>query len=210
MELKLALDGNLQRWFDEAARSIDRGQRGALRRVTGNIGRGVQRRVKSGGFKTNFAKLVKYSVKNERNEPYGEIRSVATYSKGQRTGPVDLVQLFAQGETIRAKNGSWLAIPTAQAPLKRGKGRRQASPSEAKQYGFKLAFIPAGPGKAVIINVPRKQVWWVLVKKIDLRKRYELNDVVDRWVNRFDEVLAQEIIKAFEKNRRLAEFEGRR
>lgn len=200
-ELTLATRGQLGLYFKKINAAVDKGVRSGLRRTTFGMRNGIRTRIRrSGGFKTNFARLVVASVKGRGLDAVGTVRSVATYDKGNRAQPVDLVTLFSQGATIRAANGEWLAIPTGQGPITRARGKaRLATPKEAAGYGFKLAFISSGNGRGVIINTARNQVWWVMVKKVTLRKRYDLDPYVQRWVPRFPAILAEEVNKAYDE-----------
>lgn len=210
-ELNLALTGDLAAYFKQVNAAVDRGIRGGLRRTTFGMRNGIRTRIRrSGGFNTRFDQLVVASVKGRGLDAVGTVRSVARYDKGARTGPVDLVSLFSQGATIRAANGEWLAVPTGRGPITRARGKaRLATPREAESYGFKLTFIRENQNRAVIINAPRREVWWVLVKRITLRKRYDLDPYVDKWSARFPQILADEVNKAHDRSPNLQQLSAR-
>lgn len=211
-ELSLAVSGELSLYFKKINAAVDQGVRAGLRRTTFGMRNGIRTRIRrSGGFKTNFARLVVASVKGRGLDAVGTVRSVATYDKGNRAQPVDLVTLFSQGATLRAAKGKWLAIPTGHGPLKPGgRGRsRYATPSEALSLGNQLTFIPAGNGRAVLVNKARNVVTHVLIRQATLRKRYDLDPYVQRWVPRFPQILAEEVDKAYETTPGLKQLDAR-
>ena len=69
--------------------------------------------------------------------------------------------------------------------------------------GIKLAFLPAGPDRAVAVRRDggRSVVTHVLVRQVILRKRFDVESAVNRYVAQFPEILAREINGAAESSR---------
>jgi hypothetical protein len=126
------------------------------------------------------------------------------YSKARR-----IMSAFAEGVTIRAKRGKYLAIPTPQAP--RLTGRRRTTPSnwDTGRYG-PLRYVPGSgsrppllvadeqrvsrrTGRAVGIARRTKTgklgrgaatvVMFVLVPQVRLRKRLNIDEAEQRLLN---------------------------
>ena len=143
----------------------------------------------------------------------GVVYSKAIYSTGRMRpgGPVDLVQLFAQGATIHAASGTWLAIPTEYAPVAGGRGvKRRTSPAEMQAMGIKLVFLPSGRDRAVAVRRDggRSVVTHVLVRQVILRKRFDVESAVNSYVAQFPEILAREINAAAESSAVLQRYGG--
>jgi hypothetical protein len=94
----------------------------------------------------------------------------------------EILEAHAQGAVINAQTGRWLAIPTKAAP-RTGRGRR-LSPREAEEAGIRLRFRPVQGGKAggLLIAVNRRPpvVLYVLVRQVTLRKRLDIDGVINR------------------------------
>lgn len=91
------------------------------------------------------------------------------------TAPL-ILSAFADGATILARRGRWLAIPTAAVPL--GKRRRFLTPAEVEaRFGRPLRFIPA-PGGRTAVLVDDRTVLFVLAPQVTLAKRFDLAGAV--------------------------------
>lgn len=91
------------------------------------------------------------------------------------TAPL-ILSAFAEGATILARRGRWLAIPTAAVP--RGNRRRFLTPAEVEaRRGRPLRFIPA-PGGRTAVLVDERAVLFVLVPQVTLARRFDLAGAV--------------------------------
>lgn len=87
-----------------------------------------------------------------------------------------ILTAFAEGATILARRGRWLAIPTAAVP--RGNRRRFLTPAEVEaRRGRPLRFIPV-PGGRTAVLVDDRTVLFVLVPQVTLAKRFDLASAV--------------------------------
>lgn len=87
-----------------------------------------------------------------------------------------ILSAFAEGATILAGRGRWLAIPSAAVP--RGKRRRFLTPAEVEaRRGRPLRFIPA-PGGRTAVLVDERAVLFVLVALVTLARRFDLAGAV--------------------------------
>ncbi len=210
MRLELAIRGELGAWTAALAKSVEAGARRALRRVTYGMRSNLRGRIRRAGFRRpGLARAIAAKVDAAQLE--GRVYSVARYrAGGQRSQPVDLVQLYAQGATITAANGRFLAVPTGEGPQRSGRGgSRPATPKEIADLGWKIAVISSRGGTAVsrggtavvLATAPggTKVVTHVLVRQVGLRKRYDLAAGVTLWQGRLPAILAESIDAEAEK-----------
>lgn len=203
MRLELAIRGELGAWTAALAKSVEAGARRALRRVTYGMRSNLRGRIRRAGFRRpGLARAIAAKVDAAHLE--GRVYSVARYrAGGQRSQPVDLVQLYAQGATITAANGRFLAVPTGDGPQRSGRGgSRPATPKELADMGWKTAVIPARGGNMVVLATApggTKVVTHVLVRQVGLRKRYDLAAGVTLWQGRMPAILAESIDAEAEK-----------
>lgn len=130
--------------------------------------------------------------RGNRLDPKGRVYSRSRYRRP--SGLVDLLLVFDEGAVITGRGGKWLAIPTEDAPLRRGRGgARRATPREA---GLNLFFLPAGRNRGVLVDRRSEKVMYVLVKQVRIAKRIDLDRVFQvrsaRLVEQFFRTLARE------------------
>lgn len=197
-QLDLAIRGELSTWTAAVAKSVEAGARRALRRATFGLRTNLRGRIRRAGFRSpGLAAALAAKVDAQQLE--GRVYSVARYrAGGQRTQPLDLIQLYSEGATIQAASGSFLAIPTGLGPQRQaGRGRmRRATPQEIGEMGWKIAILPARGGKMVVLaTLPSgaKVVTHVLVRQVSLRKRYDLDGGIALWQGRLPAILAESI-----------------
>ena len=209
MMIGVAIRGDLRKWAVAVNAAVEKGTRAGLRRTVSGLRNGVRRSIRAAGFKKpGLVRLVSGKVTGKGEDIEGRVRSVARYKAGAtRAAPVDLVALFGEGATVTAPGGRWLAIPTGNGPPKpsgRG-GNRFATPREMAALGWKIGIAKSGAGKAV--GGRERVVTHVLVRQVTLRKRYDLDAVVGRWVPRLPELMAIEINKAADASAELRRIE---
>jgi len=209
------IEGNLGAFLRAQAAAVDKGGAKAMRRVTGGIRAQVRRNITRAGFTGGgraLAATVRSRVVGEGVDVEGVVYSKAIYkqSAGRPAGPVDLVQLFAEGAAIRSARGGWLAIPTDNAPLKSARGRgKRLTPAELIASGAKVRFVPAGNRLLIVVRQGgRDVVTHVLVREVRLRKRFDVQTAVDRWAGRLPDILATEINKAADTSKVLTRYGG--
>ena len=216
MTVQAFVEGNLGAFLRAQAAAVDKGGGRAMRRITGGLRGQIRRNVARAGFVGGgraLAATVRSRVTGDGVDVEGIVYSKATYKQSGRRpgGTVDLVQLFAQGATIRSARGGWLAIPTDDAPLKSGRGRGvRMTPAEMIASGVKARFIPAGGNRMLVVvhQGGRDVVTHVLVRQVTLRKRIDIQSAVDRWVDRLPEIMATEINKAADASAVLTRYGG--
>lgn len=216
MSVQAFIEGNLGAFLRAQAVVVEKGSARGLRRVTGGIRGQIRRNITRAGFTgggRQLASTVRSRVRGEGTDVEGVVYSKATYAAGKQRpgGPVDLVQLFAQGTTIRSARGGWLAIPTQDAPLKAARGRGQRmTPGDLKAAGERVRFIPARGSRliAVVRRGGRDVVTHVLVRQLTLRRRFDLESAIDRWTARLPEILATEINRAANASAVLSRYGG--
>ena len=219
MLVRAFVDGELGHFLNAQAKAVDVGGRKAMRLTAGAIRKkiaGNVRRAFPGGGGTTLAKLVRSRISGKGADIEGTVFSRAAYGRSSLRpgGPVDLVQLYAQGATIKSARGGYLAIPTENAPLRSARGPRgqRMTPRQMIEAGQKLAFLPAGGGRLVAVlksrDGGRPVVTHVLVRQVSLRQRYDIQSVVDRYAAQFPEIVAREINAAADASAVLRRYGG--
>jgi hypothetical protein len=214
MLIQAFVEGELGHFLNAQAKAVEVGSRKAMRITAGAIRRKIAGNVRRAFPNTTLAKLVRSRITGRGADIEATVFSRAAYksSSFRPGGPVDLVQLFAQGATIKSARGGYLAIPTENAPLKSARGPRgqQMTPREMIAAGQKLAFLPAGAGRlvAVLKRGGTSVVTHVLVRQVSLRKRYDIQSVVDRYAAQFPEIIAREINAAADASAVLRRYGG--
>lgn len=178
----LAIKGDLKEYardFEKAlARADTKAVRAAAGAFRGHVNRQIARnfkgslRLKKSLFKRNDPKTG-YSL-----NPSSTIEPKAVYRQGTsgRAADVDLIDLYTTSEVVTAHGHNWLAVPTAEAPLRAGRGGvRHATPKES---GLKMTFLrTADPNKAVLVVRHHRQrrgiVVYVLLKMTTRAKRID-------------------------------------
>ena len=201
--LELALSGNLQEYTSSLAKAVESGCNRAIRRVTFGLRSNLRSRIRRAGFRSPGLGGA-LAAKVDRSQLEGRVYSVARYGGGDsRTGPLDLIQLFAEGARITAANGHYLAVPTGMGPKRSGRGgTRYATPKEITAMGWKTVALPSRNGRMVLrATLPSgtKIITHVLIPENTLRKRYDLDSGISLWEGRIHTVLAEEIEKEVDK-----------
>jgi hypothetical protein len=214
MLIQAFIEGELGHFLNAQAKAVDIGGRKAMRLTAGAIRKRIAGNVRRAFPNSTLARLVRSRITGKGADLEATVFSRAAYKRSsfRPSGPVDLVQLFAQGATIRSARGGYLAIPTENAPLKSARGPRgqRMNPSEMIAAGQKLAFLPAGAGRlvAVLKRGGTTVVTHVLLRQVSLRQRYDIQSVVDRYAARFPEIVAREINTAAEASDVLRRYGG--
>ena len=216
MMIQAFVEGELGHFLNAQSKAVGVGGGKAMRIVTGAIRKKIAGNIRRAGFRRRrrrpgaggaLARRRQGRRRRGRRLLQGDLRA----GRMRPGGPVDLVQLFAQGATIHAASGTWLAIPTEYAPVAGGRGvKRRASPAEMQAMGIKLVFLPSGPDRAVAVRRDggRSVVTHVLVRQVILRKRFDVESAVNSYVAQFPEILAREINAAAESSAVLQRYGG--
>lgn len=129
----------------------------------------IRRAVIAAGLGPRLANAVRGA---SRDTPGGVEGIIFSKAKVKRPGGVfDLLQLFQVDRTIRASQGTFLAIPTKLA----GRGTRGAhlSPADYPEHYF-LARVKGDRGVLVPRNEPESEPYFILVRVVSQRQRLDL------------------------------------
>ena len=152
MMIQAFVEGELGHFLNAQSKAVGVGGGKAMRIITGAIRKKIAANIRRAGFAgggKGLARAVRSRVAGKGANVEGMVYSKAIYSTGRMRpgGPVDLVQLFAQGATIRAASGELVGDPDRVCAGRR-RPRRQAAGHEpggdVRRMGIKLAFLPAG------------------------------------------------------------------
>ena len=116
MMIQAFIEGELGHFLNAQSKAVGVGGRKAMRIVIGAIRKKIAANVRRAGFRGGgaaLAKTVRSRVAGKGADVEGIVYSKATYARSTRRpgGPIDLVQLFAQGATIRAASGELAGDP---------------------------------------------------------------------------------------------------
>lgn len=98
------------------------------------------------------------------------------------------------GATIRARNSSWLAVPTREVAWRGGDNARFQRRGPADVAGLRL--VPLGPSRMLLVergpSAPgrRSRVMFVLVRAVTLRRRLAWEDIMTEAGRRFADRVA--------------------
>ncbi len=197
MRLKAAITGDLPKFMRSQVAAAETAVTQGVREISTEIRDDLRTQVVSAGLGVAMSRTWK----------------VAFYPKGRKSikaaGLIypdmpKVIRAFSEGMTIRTKRGSFLAVPTPDAP-KKGVGGKRINPTNFPEHTLgKLQFVyrPHGVSLLVVNNLRmsgkkgrfRKAsdsalrsgrglttvVMFYLVPQVHLRKRLDIQTVVDR------------------------------
>jgi hypothetical protein len=148
MRLRVALEGNLQRFIREELKTAERAVTQGVREATDGLKLSMRQQVTSAGLGQRMANTWRGNV-----YPKGQDSLRAAGLVFTRASKV--MAVFEDGTVIRSKDGWWLAIPTPNAP-KRGVGGKRINPSNFPEHRFgplRFVYRRGGPSLLVVDNV---------------------------------------------------------
>jgi hypothetical protein len=210
MRLEAALEGNLSEMMKAEQLAITT----ASRRTITNASLEVRNELRAQTEASGLGKL----SKTWKNRNYIEDLAAVIYPDSPRP-----IQAFINGGVFTSPDGKWLAIPTDAAP-KKGTGGKKISPStfpEAALGKLRFVYISGKVSLLVVDNLKARNgkrpgfgkasatalktgrglatvIMFILVPRINIRKRIDINAVRARWLNRLPQYLANEINNAAE------------
>lgn len=209
MELQAAVRGDLRAILRDEERAIARAASRSVRAAAGQA-----RRMLRGQIRRNFGRererlsgaafedTVRYRSQPRRGQALDATATVYSRARYQRPGgEVDLLAVYDEGVSIRARNGRWLAVPTEHAPLRSGRGgARRASPKEIR---IALQFIQLDQQRALLVSRGRnRRVFYVLLREIRLEKRLDVQRAWQSGEKRLSSEFARQLVR---EDRRLEE-----
>ncbi len=192
---------DLRRDMRKEAEIVGDGIAAGVRRTTFGLRNSLRRQIRNSGLGERIPRLVSAALTETGTGGEVYTRTGGT-AGGMRQQPFDLIEVFSQGATITPRRGRYLAIPTGFAPLQHGRGGgRRASPREMRDRGFKTWFVETGNGNGVIMAEigGRTVATHVLVRRVTLRKRFDMEKPITRWTRRFPDIIVREMDKAAQK-----------
>lgn len=196
LDLKLALVGNLDEYYKSQRTFGAKAVTTAMRRAAAGLKRELRRQVRSAGLDRNSApgrsveKSFQDKVYPQRRFSLGAASLV--YSKFPRA-----IEAFDKGAVITAKNGKWLAIPTGEAGKK---GNKRMQPKDIFSR-FKLRFVQTrNPALALLVGKSSSSnkdvVFFYLHRQVHIKKRLNINDAAEKWLDKLPGYILSEWDKA--------------
>ncbi len=212
-EFALAIRGDLQAYVEQ---ELQLGKQAVTEVITKrtNYLKGIMRMTLATALGPRLPNALRSGVKPERGrtslDAKGTVFSKAGY-KERASGGIDLFQVFEEDQNIRPIKGQWLAIPTRVLKSRLDKRRRlqlwQLFSEEYQQRvtaqgrrrksrraveNLRFAIIPNRDGKTLrVVERDRPQnVYFILVKSVTLKKRYNLSPLIAEASAGLDEEIA--------------------
>ena len=152
--LQLAIQGKLTHVLDAEAKAAKRAIRAAMEKTSLDLKQRARDQVTGAGL----GRRLSYTW---RNIVYPKNKKTLTF--GPATVLVNkaphIIRSFDQGETIKSKQGSYIAIPTDAAP-RQGDGRKRIKPSNFPEWRLgplRFVYRRRGPSLLVVDGVKMKK-----------------------------------------------------
>ncbi len=222
MRLDVRITGDLAKLLATEARTAELAVTAAVRKTGDGLKSDLRSQVVGAGLGRRLANAVRLNVYPDKGDSLSAAAFVyARPGKGGHGGAANIVAAFEEGTLIRARGGRYLAIPTANVPIKSG-ARRPMSPGEMKSgnksggFGQELKLVPtnrpgvmllvlpvirAANGKALRPVTPRRvkagrAVEWVtmfiLVRQAQMPRLLDWNGPAQNWGNRLEGLVLAE------------------
>ncbi len=222
MRLDVRITGDLAKLLATEARTAELAVTAAVRKTGDGLKSDLRSQVVGAGLGRRLANAVRLNVYPDKSDSLSAAAFVyARPGKGGHGGAANIVAAFEEGTLIRARGGRYLAIPTANVPIKSG-ARRPMSPAEMKSgiksggFGQDLKLVPtnrpgvmllvlpiirAANGKALRPVTPRRvkagrAVEWVtmfiLVRQAQMPRLLDWKGPAQNWGNRLEGLVLAE------------------
>lgn len=174
---------------NQRARQLQRAMRADVERALGaRLARAVRRR--------GFPARGRGEDAAAHPEAAAIVWSGARLGRGQpdpmRAAPIDLLAVWSQPQTIRARGGTALAIPTAAVPrVGSGAAQRPARPGE---LGIALEYRPTRTGAGMLVGRDGV-VYYVLVRQVRHPARLRLPQIIARYTRDLAPVVEREFAR---------------
>lgn len=220
LELRLAIKGNLRGYLDDRAAAIETGAMAGAREAAIELKTRLRTDVIGAGLGQRIANAWRDKVYPTRGKSMTPTALVFSRSP-------HIIRAFETGPTIHARDGFWLAIPTAAAMTF---GRRLSPGDVEKRLGIRLRFEPVlktsrrgnrfglliadkvrerrgkrgGYAKASPAALRRGDtvdgvVMFVLVEQVRLRKRLNVATVANDMARVYPDILRRSIAAQLEQ-----------
>lgn len=141
MQIKIAFSGRLKETMAAWQRDLDEAAYRAVKIETRRLWRAMRSQTAGAGLGSRLPRTWRSRVyRNKGLDAAGVVWSKAA----------KIMRAFEDGVVIKARDGFWLAIPTPDAPRKRGGGR--PTPAEVEQrMGIRLRYIARRRGAHLLV-----------------------------------------------------------
>jgi hypothetical protein len=207
--LTAALSGSLEKLLADEVRAAETAVTAGLKRATDGLKSDLRQQVIGAGLGQGLARSWRGEV-----FPKGRRSLDAAGLVYTRSGRI--LRGFAEGVTIRSRDGLWLAIPSENAP-RRGIGGKRISPSTFPEHRYgrlRFVFRPGKPGLLVVDGLRTGTgrrggfrrasqralrtgrglvtvVMFVLVPQVQLRKRLDVDGPARRWQGQLPQLVLE-------------------
>lgn len=204
--LSLAVRGRLADFLDLEAKAIGQSVPAVLRRRTNSLKRSLRNAVVRAGLGQRLGNTIRSRVTPESGpalEASGLVFSAALKGIGRekvdleaavagRQPVIDLITVFREGATVRARQGHFLAIPVGNVG-RIGRGGRRRTPADFPPGT--LRFVPAGQGTSALLVDDEGKVVFILVRQVGIRRRLNIDRAVASATTKLDDALVRDIEK---------------
>lgn len=198
MELKAALEGNLNVIIKEEKTKLEKAITVSIKKAGTYLRNELRRQVRSARLGKGLEKAWQVNVYPNRGRSMSA--SALVFSKSVR-----LHNVFEDGATIKANNASWLVIPLEFAISKgwdknmsKSKGsqpRKWSAIDAAESYFGNLSFVPYSSSRALLCGKQGKQnvAVFLLVKSVTIKKKLDIDPVAEKWNDKIPDYIISEL-----------------
>ena len=222
MRLDVRIDGDLAKILATESKTAESAVTAAVRKTGDGLKSDLRAQVMGAGLGQRLANAVRLNIYPQKGESLSTAAWVfARPGKGGRGGAADIVAAFEEGTLIRRRGGRYLAIPTANVPIKPG-GRRSMTPDDMQSatkfggFGRDLELVPTNRPGVLLLVLPvvraasgkrlrpatarrvkaGREVEWVpmfiLVRQVQMPRLLDWHGPAEAWAARLpDQVLRE-------------------
>ena len=195
MRMTAALDGTLNTIMKEEVTVAERAVTSGVKRAGSGLQRELRRQVTKAKLGTGLEKAWRKDDYPRRGRSMGAASLV--YSKATR-----LHAAFSANRTISAAGGRWLVVPLepaiaqgwdeTQARSRGNRPRGWANVEAAQKAVGRLTFVPLDTQRALLVSQEgrRSTAYFLLLKKVRLRKAIDLDAPTTKWSAKVPDYIA--------------------
>ena len=204
MRLSAAIQGNLKAMMAAEVKAAEQAVSSGVKQATDGLKNELRGQVTGAGLGERLAK-------SWRGDLYPKGGMSINAAGFIYTKAPEIIGAFAYGTTIRSKRGRFLAIPTQYVTRRENK---KLSPADFAEAGIPLRYVPpkgtrrvgllvvddfrvTSKGKARVVSDRAKKtgrglttvVMFILVPQAQLKKRFDIDSVAQKWIDRLPKLV---------------------
>ncbi|MFH1158597.1 MAG: DUF6441 family protein [Pseudomonadota bacterium] len=198
MRLTAAITGNLKEIMAQEVKAAEKAVTRGVAQATDGLKTELRGQVTGAGLGQRLSKSWRSQIYPKGGASVNAAGFV--YNKAP-----EIIGAFAEGVTIRSKNGKFLAIPT---PYVIRRENRKLTPADFEEAGIPLRYVPpegsrhvgllvvdnfritskgrarAASPRAIKAGRTATVVMFILIPEARLKKRFDINSVAKKWIDK--------------------------